>query len=45
MGDKRPWWADDPELAAIRRGVMEELERASREPVRPTSRIPCSRTS
>ena len=31
----RPWWADDPEIAAIRRRVEEELERASREPVMP----------
>jgi len=31
----RPWWADDPEIAAIRRRVEEELERASREPIMP----------
>jgi DNA-directed RNA polymerase specialized sigma24 family protein len=35
MGDKKPWWADDPELAAIRRGVLEELERAERAPIEP----------
>lgn len=29
----KPWWADDPELAAIRRRVDEELERARREPI------------
>ena len=27
--------ADDPEIAAIRRGVMEDIERAGREPFRP----------
>jgi len=32
---RRPWWADDPEIAAIRRRVEEELERASREPITP----------
>jgi DNA-directed RNA polymerase specialized sigma24 family protein len=31
----KPWWADDPELAAIRRRVEEELERAGREPITP----------
>lgn len=35
MGEKKPWWADDPEIAGIRRGVMEEIERAGREPIRP----------
>jgi hypothetical protein len=35
MDDHKPWWADDPELAAIRRGVEEELERARREPMEP----------
>jgi hypothetical protein len=35
MGKKKPWWADDPEIAAIRRGVMEEIERARCEPVTP----------
>jgi DNA-directed RNA polymerase specialized sigma24 family protein len=35
MSDKKPWWADDPELAAIRRAVMEELERAERTPIEP----------
>jgi len=35
MGDKKSWWADDPELAAIRRGVMEELERAESAPIEP----------
>jgi hypothetical protein len=29
----KPWWADDPEIAAIRRRAEEELERWSREPV------------
>src|SRR6201988_4843200 len=32
---RRPWWADDPEIAAMRRRVEEELERASREPITP----------
>jgi DNA-directed RNA polymerase specialized sigma24 family protein len=32
---RKPWWADDPEIAAIRRRVEEELERACREPIRP----------
>ena len=41
----KPWWADDPELAAIRRRVDEELERARREPITSTSRIPLSRIS
>ena len=31
----RPWWEDDPEIAAIRRSVEEELERASHEPITP----------
>jgi DNA-directed RNA polymerase specialized sigma24 family protein len=31
----KPWWVDDPELAAIRRRVDEELERASRQPITP----------
>jgi DNA-directed RNA polymerase specialized sigma24 family protein len=35
MGQEKPWWADDPEIAAIRRGVMEDIERAGREPFRP----------
>jgi DNA-directed RNA polymerase specialized sigma24 family protein len=35
MGDKKPWWVDDPELLAIRRGVEGELERVRREPTRP----------
>jgi DNA-directed RNA polymerase specialized sigma24 family protein len=35
VGEKKPWWAADPEIAAIRRGVMEEIERAGREPIRP----------
>ena len=35
MGEEKPWWADDPEIAAIRRGVMEDIERAGREPFRP----------
>ena len=30
---RRPWWADDPELAAIFRGVEAELEEASRRPI------------
>lgn len=33
-GDK-PWWADDPQLAAVLRGVSEELEQASRKPITP----------
>ena len=35
MDDHKAWWADDPELAAIRRGVEEELELARREPIEP----------
>jgi hypothetical protein len=35
MDDHQPWWAKDPELAAIRRAVEEELERARREPIQP----------
>ena len=35
MEKGRPWWADDPELAAIRRRVDEELERARSEPITP----------
>ena len=37
---RRPWWADDPEIAAIRRRVEEELERASREPITPDAPDP-----
>jgi DNA invertase Pin-like site-specific DNA recombinase len=33
MEKSKPWWADHPELAAIRRRVEDELERARREPV------------
>ena len=25
MGDREPWWANDPELAALRRGVLAGL--------------------
>jgi len=35
MGDHEPWWANDPELAAIRRAVEEDLERAGRRPIQP----------
>jgi hypothetical protein len=28
-----PWWANDPELVAIRRGVEEELDRARLRPL------------
>jgi AcrR family transcriptional regulator len=35
MDGHQPWWANDPELAAIRRAVEEELERARREPIQP----------
>jgi DNA-directed RNA polymerase specialized sigma24 family protein len=35
MGQEKPWCADDLEIAAIRRGVMEDIERAGREPFRP----------
>lgn len=35
MNKSKPWWADDPEIAAIRRRIDEELERASRSPVPP----------
>jgi DNA-directed RNA polymerase specialized sigma24 family protein len=34
MEQSRPWWADDPEIAAARRRVEEELELASRLPIR-----------
>jgi DNA-directed RNA polymerase specialized sigma24 family protein len=33
MENSKPWWIDDPELAAIRRRVEEELERARSEPI------------
>jgi DNA-directed RNA polymerase specialized sigma24 family protein len=33
MEKSKPWWADDPELAAIRRRIEEELECARREPI------------
>ena len=29
MGENKPWWASDPDIAAIRRGVMEEIERSA----------------
>ena len=35
MDGPKPWWADDPELAAIRRGVEEELARAQLKPITP----------
>jgi hypothetical protein len=35
MVEKKPWWANDPEIAAIRRGVMDEIQSAGREPIRP----------
>jgi DNA-directed RNA polymerase specialized sigma24 family protein len=35
MDDRRPWWADDPDIAARRRRVVEELERAERVPIEP----------
>ncbi len=35
MPTDKPWWADDPEILAIRRRVDEELERASRKPITP----------
>jgi len=28
MEAKQPWWASDPTIAAIRRGVLEEIEQA-----------------
>ena len=28
----KPWWVDDPDLAAIRRGVLEEIESAETRP-------------
>jgi hypothetical protein len=31
----KPWGVDDPDLAAIRRRVDEEIERASRQPIKP----------
>ena len=33
MEKSKPWWADDPEIAAIRRRVEEELEQACQEPI------------
>jgi DNA-directed RNA polymerase specialized sigma24 family protein len=33
MEKSKPWWADDPEIAAARRRVEEELEHACREPI------------
>jgi DNA-directed RNA polymerase specialized sigma24 family protein len=30
---RRPWWMDDPELVALRRRVLEEIENAQSEPV------------
>jgi DNA-directed RNA polymerase specialized sigma24 family protein len=40
MGDREPWWANDPGLAALRRGVFDELERAQREPINPDTPDP-----
>jgi hypothetical protein len=40
MGEKKPWCAVDPEIATIRRGVMEEIERAGREPISPDTPDP-----
>jgi DNA-directed RNA polymerase specialized sigma24 family protein len=40
MGENKPWWASDPEIAAIRRGVMEEIEAAGREPISPDTPDP-----
>ena len=40
MGEEKPWWADDPEIAAIRRGVMKDIERADREPIIPNGPDP-----
>ena len=31
----KPWWVVDPELDAVRRGVLEWLEDAEREPIEP----------
>ena len=31
--DRAPWWAEDPELLAIRRRVLEEFECVQREPI------------
>ena len=31
--DREPWWAEDPELLAIRRRVLEEFECVQREPI------------
>jgi hypothetical protein len=28
MEAKEPWWASDPTIAAIRRGVLDEIEQA-----------------
>jgi hypothetical protein len=39
MSVTEPWWKNDPEIAARRRAVMEELERAERQPIRPD--VPC----
>ena len=35
MGEEKPWWANEPDIAAIRRGVMDEIENAGREPIGP----------
>jgi DNA-directed RNA polymerase specialized sigma24 family protein len=35
VGDKKPWWADDPDIAAIQRAAMEEIERWERVPIEP----------
>ncbi|PXX11163.1 hypothetical protein [Mycolicibacterium moriokaense] len=40
MGENKPWWASDPDIAAIRRGVMEEIESAGHEPISPDTPDP-----
>jgi hypothetical protein len=33
MENSKPWWEDDPELAAIRRRVEEQIESWDRRPI------------
>jgi len=44
MDNREPWWATDPDLAAGRQAVLDELERAKHEPISPDTPIQCSRT-
>ena len=31
--DRKPWWAEDPELLAIRRRILDEFNCVQREPI------------